>query len=303
MKKIKLLTVAIILAFTSCLTQSQNLIDEVKETFNGVKELEVNGSFCYVEIIGGDGAAVDFHGEIKGLAKDSKIKIMHKQDGDKLKVWLEKPNNIHGKITGKLVFKTSKTLTVDVDNSSGKVFVSNITNEKLDVNASSGSVEVENIAAKVDLSCSSGSIKASNISGNTDIHTSSGSQRLSNVTGNIDANASSGRITIENTKGNINVGTSSGSIHLTNISGQIKASASSGSIDGDEIMLAGDNSFKTSSGSVKIDFKNKIEEIGFDISASSGSLHVGENKYKKNYKSSGEITLKGNTSSGSQRYF
>lgn len=302
-KNFLLLSVAFF-AFYSCSLNSQNIIDEVKETFKGVNQVEVTGSFCYVEIIGGDRSDVDFYGEIKGLAKDGKYEIKHSLDGDKLKVWIERPKSSFGKITGKLLFKTPKNLLVNVKNSSGRVLVSNIENENLKVHASSGSVEVENIAAEVDLSCSSGSIKGSNIAGNADVHTSSGSQKLSNITGNVEANASSGRITLENVNGNVDAGTSSGSIHLANVTGQISAKASSGSIHGNGIMAKGNNTFKTSSGSIKIDLENEMKDVSFDLAASSGGINVDGKSYKKRFTSNnGEISISGHSSSGGQKYF
>ncbi len=304
MKTLYSFLIAFVFTFSSCVLQSQKIVDEVNQSFTGVEKLDVKGSFCTIEVISHEGDQVDFKGELKAVGKAEKYKIVHQKDGSTLKVRIETPRMNIGMISGSLIFKVPGNINLDIDNSSGRVMVSGVNSNEFLVEASSGSLEIENIKADAKVSTSSGRIRLNGLDGNLYIESSSGSQKIENVNGNVKAEASSGRILMENINGDITAGTSSGSIHLDNISGAITAKASSGSIKGNQVLLKGNSYFKTSSGAIKIDLENQINDINFTLSASSGSLHVGDSKYDDNYESTGgTIDLKATSNSGSQRFF
>lgn len=331
------LAIAIMAISVSCL-QAQDVIDQVNETYSNVTTIEVEGSFCSVNVIGGTSSDVTFTGEILA-SREYDIKIRHNMSGGTLRVWIDRPNSIRGNIKGKLEFNVPKNTNVLVDNSSGSVHVDGIGQSEVKLKASSGSIKARNIESDLSASASSGSLSIEAIGGDVKAGTSSGSQRIKGVKGNLKSKASSGSIKAEGiggdvdlvtssggqsiymvsgnlwteaTSGSLNIGdvtgdvkasTSSGSIKLDKITGAVNVSSSSGSQHGSNIKLTGASYFKASSGSVNMELLNDAEELSFALSASSGGLNAKGSSGRKNLViERGPIKVVGNTSSGSQNY-
>ncbi|MCU4155151.1 DUF4097 family beta strand repeat protein [Carboxylicivirga sp. A043] len=324
------------LVLLSCV-QAQDVIDKVDETYNNVTAVEVEGSFCSVNIVGGNGNDVHFTGEVIGSNKYD-IKIRHNMSGGTLRVWIDRPNSLRN-VKGKLEFSVPSNTNIDVDNSSGSVSVSDIGQVVVKLEASSGSVRAMNIDSNITAQASSGSISLSDISGDARATTSSGSQRHEGIGGSLKAKASSGSIKVNEVKGEAEVTTSSGSQSIHTIGSNLYAQASSGSIKindvrgdvrgatssggmslngvtgalnlsttsgsqrGTNIKLTGNSNFKSSSGSVSMDLTNDTEELSFALKASSGSLNAKGSSGRKNLViDRGPIKITGNSSSGSQSY-
>lgn len=80
--------------------------------------------------------------------------------------------------------------------------------------------------------------------------------------------------------------------------------ASSGALSGENIELTDHSSFRTNSGGIRMHLRNNVDQLSFDLSASSGGLSIGNQRMKKSYYSDkGSIKVKGVSSSGSQRYY
>ncbi len=320
----------------SCI-EAQDVIDQVNETYNNVTAIEVEGSFCSVNIVGGSGNDVQLTGEVTG-SKKYDIKIRHNMSGGTLRVWIDRPNSLRN-VKGKLDFKVPSNTNIDVDNSSGSVHVSNIGQVVVKLEASSGSIKAQDIDTNLSATASSGSISLSNISGDVrsttssgsqkhatiggslkakassggiriegvggeaEVRTSSGSQNISSIGNNVYAEASSGGIKINDVRGDVRAGTSSGSMSLNNVTGAVNLSSTSGSQRGSNVKLTGNSTFKSSSGSVNMELSNDTEELSFALKASSGSLNAKGNSGRKNLIiERGPIKITGNSSSGSQSY-
>nr|WP_321450197.1 DUF4097 family beta strand repeat-containing protein [uncultured Carboxylicivirga sp.] len=321
----------------SCL-RAQSLVDQASETYSNVTSIEVEGSFCSVNIVGGSSTDVSFTGEIYS-SRDYDMKIRYNMSGGTLRVWIDRPNSISGNIKGKLDFKVPENTNITVDNSSGSINVENIGQSNVRLKASSGSVRAININSDLVATASSGSLHIEGIGGDLRAGTSSGSQRIKSVQGNVKTKASSGSIKAENiggdadlstssggqsiymvqgnlwsaaTSGSLNIGdvtgdvkanTSSGGIKLDRITGAVNLSSSSGSQRGTNIKLTGASYFKASSGSVNMDLLNDVDELSFALTGSSGGLNAkGNSGRKKLVIDRGPIKVTGNTSSGSQNY-
>ncbi len=347
MKKVKLyLSLAVLIStFNSCTIngisgQANIVIDQTENTFENVASLVVKGSFCNVNITSHGSDNVAFRGEVKANETRDDIKIKYQQNGSALEVWIERPNSLRGSFNGLLEFKVPVNTHVDVDNSSGSIYVGNIGQSIIKLAASSGSIEAEHINSDLNTKTSSGSIKVHDISGSVSCTSSSGSQSITKVGAEVNAQSSSGRIGIEGAQGNIksksssgsqqlghingNVNsiassgslrisdvhgdvtaeTSSGSIKLNNIKGALQLTSSSGGQNGEGILLTANSSFKSSSGSIKMELTNASEDLSFDLRASSGSLNAKGTSGKKNLQmDKGGILIKGVSTAGSQNYY
>ncbi|MDW7695478.1 hypothetical protein R9C00_27175 [Flammeovirgaceae bacterium SG7u.111] len=270
--------------FIFCLFLDTILFAQTTESFSydGITELTVKGRYAKVIIDGQNGNQLTFKGEITGSGNDE---IKYEKNGNSLKVWLEVNGNSWGNKKATLDFKVPKGIELVVDNSSGGVSASNLDGPKIELLASSGSIYAENISSGLILKTSSGGIKAKEITGDINAKSSSGGQHLDNIVGNIKAVATSGGVKVSNVKGSLNI------------------SNSSGGISGDEVMLTQSSSFKTSSGGIKMDFVNDLDDLSFECSASSGNIKIGEESSgKKIILKYGDIMIHGVSSSGSQKY-
>ncbi len=317
---------------------SQNVLNKVDKTFDNISSVEVEGSFCNVNISGEKRHDINLTGEIIS-SRDFDIKIRYEQDGNKLKVWLDRPRSIQGSIKGNLNLSLPANTNIIVKNSSGSIKVENAGKSTIDLTASSGNISVKNIDTNISLIASSGSLNIHDVSGDVlatassgstfvsgvkgDLYsvTSSGSQKIEEVNGNIKATSASGSQSISMIKGDVNVRVSSGSIKLSQVTGDISAITSSGGIKldttigklnlasssgsqrGTGIKLTGSSSFKAVSGSVNMELLNGSEELSFDLNTSSGHLYAkgvqGNNSLAIE---KGSIKIYGKTSSGSQSY-
>ncbi|WP_430817981.1 DUF4097 family beta strand repeat-containing protein [Carboxylicivirga marina] len=336
LRRLSFLLSLITVMFISCV-KAQDVIDQVDETYNNVTSVEVEGSFCSVNIVGGEGSDVHLSGEVVG-SKKYDIKIRHNMSGGTLRVWIDRPNSLRN-VKGKLELKVPSNTNIDVDNSSGSVNVSNIGQVVVKLQASSGSIKARNIDSNLNVSASSGSISLADISGDVrsttssgsqrheaiggslkakassggikvnevkgeaETNTSSGSQAINSIGSNLYAQASSGSIKIGDVRGDVKAQTSSGGLSLSNVTGAVNLVSTSGSQRGSNIKLTGNSSFKSSSGSVSMELSNDTEELSFALRASSGSLSAKGSSGRKNLViERGPIKITGNSSSGSQSY-
>jgi len=282
----------------------QTTLAEESFEMDGITEVEIKGAFCDVKVEGyGSGATLYFDGAINGLSGKS-YSIEFDRSGSMLQIWVESPRSNWGSVDCNLNLKLAKTTNVTVDNSSGDVFVSDLSGKSLRFEASSGDLEIRNISADLRLETSSGDIELENLTGELQSRSSSGDQDLSKINGDIESYSSSGTIELQDIVGDIMAETSSGGISLDDVKGGLKLESTSGSLRGDDVELTADAYFKSSSGSIDMDLVNEIESLDFDLKASSGSLRVGSRRAEDRLidKRSGGYEITGISSSGSQRY-
>jgi len=332
------LKLTVLLLLISLSVSSQNVLDKIDKTFNNITSVEIQGSFCNVDISGEKRFDTKLTGEIVS-SKDYDIKIRYKQDGNSLKVWIERPRSIRGSIKGNLTLSIPTNTNINVKNSSGGIKVKNIGQSEINLTASSGSISVKNIDTKITLTSSSGSLNIQDVTGdvhatassgsvlisgvkgdlysvtssgsqeiegvkgNIKVTSASGSQSLSMIKGDVSARVSSGSIKVTQVTGDINAVTSSGGIRLDSTIGKLNLTSSSGSQKGTAVKLTGSSSFKAVSGGVNMEIINSSDELSFELYASSGGLYAKGAKGKnKLIVEKGAIKIYGKTSSGSQSY-
>jgi DUF4097 and DUF4098 domain-containing protein YvlB len=334
MKKIVAIGVMIGLFAAMAIAQQQ-----VKKQFTDVTNIEVEGLFCQVTIDAVSSENVDFAGQISSASQNDKIKIIYKQTGTDLRVRIEAPNNMSGSVNGSLVFKVPRSTNIWVNNVSGNVSTKGLAGNKIALKSVSGKVEALNTASNIraesvsgglliegvegnaSLSSVSGSVNVSQVAGSLNVSTVSGSldikkvqgqTKASTVSGSLSASyinnglsvsTTSGSINIDNVNGDVDSQSTSGSIRMNSVKGVIKAKTVSGGINGEGVMLAGQSSFSTMSGSVRMQLSNTPESLSFDLKSFSGKLNAkGIIGKERLIIEKGNIMVKGETFSGSQSY-
>jgi lia operon protein LiaG len=212
----------------------------------------------------------------------------------------------------------------ELKTSSGNINVSEISGNVKSETAF-GSQQFDNIKGNMSLRSSSGDITITQLRGNADVISSFGHQRYTTIEGDITGRASSGNVVIrhlkgnltlkttfgtqeyEDVEGNINSRSSSGDIRIDGAKGQISLGTSFGSIRGKNVRLLSAGDFKATSGNISMNLLNDLNELRFDLIASSGDLSVekGNTKSRSDHElqvGDGPILIKGVTSFGNQNY-
>lgn len=284
---------------------AQTTIASAELEAQNVTEVRIEGSFCdvYVErgnrnylkaVIKGKGEVGDYRFDTEISGSTLLIKVVRREK----RSW--KGYNL---TESKIDLTIKEGVRLDIDNSSGDIFVADLTTEESKIEANSGDITLKRIKADLEVETSSGDVSINEMIGSLDLQSTSGDQRLYNVDGNIDSRASSGDITVADFIGNLELEATSGDIDVRGGVGRLDLRTTSGGIEGNDIDLNGNAYFKASSGSIEIDFINEIRELSFDLTASSGNLDVGNRSgEKKLYIDRGGYMVVGVTSSGDQEY-
>jgi DUF4097 and DUF4098 domain-containing protein YvlB len=332
MKRAFLFLLAVGFAVT---VSAQELVDKVQLSFEGVNSINVKGAFCCTEFATSGSSEVLLDGEIRGLKKDSAVKIRYSQTGTRLNIWVEYTSLRNEQLKGYLILTVPESAEVTVSNISGSVSVEGPLYGKAIVETVSGSIIVSNLKAPAELKSTSGNIKAKSVQGDVKANSVSGEinieevmgfGKLSTVSGSINAsgiykgteaqtisgaiglrevvgggkvNSVSGNISINAGKGDFHVGSTSGTVSLTSHEGILDIETISGSIVGSSVKLTGTSSFKSKSGNIDMDLTNRQEELSFDLESTSGGItYYGIKGKKRIFSDNGNIKINGNTLSG-----
>ncbi|MEM6641358.1 MAG: DUF4097 family beta strand repeat-containing protein [Bacteroidota bacterium] len=285
---------------------AQNVMAEAELEAENVNEVRVEGSFLDVYVVNGD--RVFFEGIIEGNGDEGDYRFDADIIGSALVIKViytkDKYNWKNRKITkSRIDITLTDGVKLFVDNSSGDVSVANLRASEAKIEASSGDITLRSVVANLESRTSSGDIDIDGLIGDSKIRSTSGDQRLYDLRGTINSRSSSGDITVSKFKGDLKLEASSGDVDIRTGEGTVAVRTTSGEIEGRDIMLTGDAKFNASSGDVEIDFKNDLQELGFDLRASSGDLEVGSRSAEKRLIiERGRYMVVGETSSGDQEY-
>ncbi len=301
MKKI-IFTLAIAISISAF---SQNILAKAELEAENVDEVRIEGSF--VDIFVNKGERVYFKGKITGSGDEGDYRFETDIVGKTLVIRVERQRDRSWKnyrITESRIDLTIVDgVKLDIDNSSGDVNVANLRASTSKIEASSGDITLRSIIANLEVETSSGDIDIDGLTGDSEIESTSGDQDIYNSKGDIETRASSGDITISGFKGEIEVQATSGDVEIRKGVGSIRARTSSGNIDGYGIELNDNCYFDATSGDIEIDFINDLNDLSFDLTATSGDLEVGNRSGEKRMViDRGGIKISGTTSSGSQEY-
>jgi len=271
--------------------------------YTGVQALIVeNGASFNVKIKGSSSDVLE--ADIRA-PKSQGIVVRHEKLGSTLRVWVQWPNgNIRLGFTPlEMEFRVPRTINVDVETSSGNADVSDIRADTVRIKTSSGNITVKQVSARFLLQSSSGVQWLMDASGDKQLKSSSGDITVLRSDGNIASRSSSGNHKYEKVNGNLEAESSSGNIDFSDLEGSLRLLTSAGGQTGRNIDVAGDSSFRSSSGSVDVDFSVALEELSFDLEATSGKLTVGNTSSEDQLLiEGGDIKITGRSSSGNQSY-
>lgn len=278
------------------------------ESFSKIKSDSI---YMDIEIIEADNYGIEIsynqkQGEYSYEVEDDTLKIKNKSKSN----INFKLNNMDENYIKIYVPKDADFQEIDIDNVSGFIFLESLNVKNLKVNSTSADIELDNVKSEklvvksvsgyistsdltsnhINYSSTSGDMKFENITNSTD-----GVEEISSISGSIDISDSSlQNSTIKTTSGKINIDSSK-------VEG-LTAKSVSGSINMKGEFLK-TTSLHSTSGKILLDTSIPKSEYNYDISSSSGSIHVDDEKFKKSItqnngeNSSNEIKI--STTSGS----
>lgn len=296
----------ILFAISTLETGAQNIMAQAELEAENVDEVRIDGSFINVYV--SDGDKVFFSGIIEGNGDEDDYRFDADIIGSTLVIKVVSLRNGYGWKNRK-VTKSRINLTItdgvklDIDNSSGDINVANLRASESKIEATSGDVRLRSIVANLKIETSSGDIDIEGLIGDSKIESTSGDQELRDIKGNIEARASSGSIRISDFNGTLDLEATSGDIDFIGGKGKFDIRTTSGRIEGRRVLLIGDSNFDATSGDIEIDFDNPLDELSFDLSATSGDLEVGNRSSEKRLRiDRGGYKVTSVTSSGDQEY-
>lgn len=272
--------VALLLLVGSFCVSASGVVE--RTTWHGIREIDINGSFLDFRIEGtGPGPVEVIPGELK-----SNVEFKVFQQGTRL--FIEVDRRFSLVTTGR-----NEVVRVRVPRST-------------EVNAStaSGSLTVSDLESdRVDLGTVSGALNAGNLTGRIEVSTVSGALALTEASGTIVATTTSGSITLEDIEGPIDVKSTSGAVRIREAAGVLNSRSVSGSQRVSGFRAEGDCSFRSTSGSIGVEFTNRQSDFSFDLASTSGALEAFDSGGNRRLTvGSGRFTIVGSTVSGSQRY-
>lgn len=270
-----------------------------------ITKVSIDGTFCNVYVTKGD--KVVFDGLIKGKGDSGDYLIASMKSGHavvfKVERKKEKRWDWNGTDLARLDVVVPDGIELIVNNTSGDVKVTNFKGNRLSVGTTSGNLELSGVRCDASVKTTSGDMSLKDMIGDVTMRSTSGDQKFYGINGNVQTRSTSGGIVIAKLKGDLDVEATSGDLKFDEIEGKVDVSTTSGSIEGDYVLLTGDSRMKSTSGNISFDFKNDIEELSFDLKASSGDLRI-QNKEEERrlVVDRGGFKVTGVSSSGNQIY-
>jgi hypothetical protein len=305
--KVGLMALALGHLLGGCFAPSEKTVSkDYEESFSGIEEIVLEGKFLEVSYEGRENSAeVHLNGYVEA-PESSGLEIKYRQSGSKLIVEvvgdLDMGWNFGNKREGFISLTGPENMKIDFTSSSGSIEVLNVVDEEIDLQVNSGSIKATGVESNmINLKASSGSISGEGLTGKILAEVNSGSINLLEVEGDVNATASSGSLKFENVQGKVDAKVNSGNIRLLEVTELGQLEASSGSIKAEKSGLGPNSNFKANSGSVVIQTDSDLNSFNFNLSATSGSVRVGDQDSDKKLviDHGASSTVEGKVSSGS----
>jgi len=298
MKRIAMLTGALLLAATAFAVGAGENGDF---EYDGIHEIEIDAGTFDVDLQGTRGRRTSL--EVRD--QPDNVEILHSRSDDRLEIWTERRFSFFNRPhRGTLVLLVPADAEVRIRTSTGDVTVRNLRGDRFFADTTTGDVRLQEIATSVRAETSTGAIEIVDSAGQFDLTTTTGRIMLESVTGDVVAESSTGRQSYTDLIGDLVAHSTTGRIEIDGSQGSLDIRTSTGNQEGRRIVLSGDSSFESSTGSIRMDFVDDIERLEFDLRSTTGSLRVGrEDSQRQLYLGGTGFTIRGKSSTGSQEYY
>jgi lia operon protein LiaG len=285
-KNIKFGLVALVLLMNVqwVMAQKKVLVDTEK-VYQNIKKIEIEGGVLEVEYLGDPNLnQVEVSAFLESNQHDQDIVFV--TIGDVLKIKHQSNDNFRiafdQKTYGLIKIKGPQQMEIISRSGSGKSVFENVKAENFSLAVGSGIIEGRNLTGNIQASAGSGTIKLTDVKGDVNCKVGSGNVSLNQISGAVKSSISSGSLR-GNQLDNIQMSISSGSAKLENIKELGDLSVSSGSIRALNSGLGKSTKLNASSGSIKIQTPNNLDQLNYNMKASSGSIKIGNTRVSKQW--------------------
>jgi hypothetical protein len=293
-----------LLFLSSCLDDNLSVVSEINQDFEGITNIEVDGSFLEVQYIGESGKQVlNLEAELRSNS-NKRYEVKYRIVGSTLQVFIETNKGLFsGSAKGEGYIKLigPRNMKLDLEASSGKVDIQNVVSTETKLQVSSGSVTAKNITSpQISLNVSSGTAKIEDLTGLVKATVSSGKLEIYRIDGDVDADGSTGQIIFKDINGLIKSNISSGKIEMTNVKFIGQINVSSGQLFATNSGLSPQTNLKASSGNIYIQTFSDLRGFNFNITAGSGTVRVGDSQISVtlNINNGSSHTIRGEVGTG-----
>jgi len=187
---------------------------------------------------------------------------------------------------GTLVFSVPTSSDLTIETSTGDVRVTGLAGAALRVSTTTGSITILASGGELEVSSTTGALEIDDFEGTITASSTTGRQYYEEVAGEIDARSTTGRI------------------EFRDVAAHLRVRTSTGSQTGRGVRLTDDSRFEATTGSIDMELENELDDLEFDLTSTTGSLRVGDERSQRRLFFGGSgIEVTATTSTGSQRFY
>ncbi|MFW6312484.1 MAG: DUF4097 family beta strand repeat-containing protein [Spirochaetota bacterium] len=270
-------------------------------TYGGIDTVEVDAGTFDVIVEATRGREVSM--QIENYP--DRFTVYHIVDGSTVRVRVEQTFSLFTPAhRGTLVFRVPASTDVDVETTTGNASLTGVSRAAVRVSTTTGSIDLEEIGGSLFAQSTTGGIVILRSSGELEVGSTTGSLEIDGFEGTVTASSTTGRQYHKDIVGQIDARSTTGRVELRDVAARLRVRTSTGSQTGHGVLLSDDSSFEATTGSIDMDLENELDELEFDLTSTTGSLRVGDERSQRRLFFGGSgIAVNARTSTGSQRFY
>lgn len=297
----KRLTLIITSLFVATLLFGAGQGEDGDFTYSGIDTIQVDAGTFAVEVEATRGRDVSM--EIENYP--DRFTVYHVVEGSTVRVRVEQTFSLFTPPhRGTLVFRVPTETDASIETSTGDVRVAGIARAEIGVRTTTGSITIDEISGSLVARSTTGAVTIRRSSGELEVSSTTGSLEIDAFEGTIAASSTTGRQYYEDIVGEIDARSTTGRVEFRDVTARLRVRTSTGSQTGEGVTLTDDSSFEATTGSIDMELENELDDLEFDLTSTTGSLRVGDERSQRRLFFGGSgIEVNASTSTGSQRFY
>lgn len=270
-------------------------------TYSGIDRIEVDaGTFDVVmQATRGRDVSMEIENYPDGFT------VYHIVEGSTVRVRVEQNFSLFTPPhRGTLAFLVPSSIDIGIETTTGEARVAGVSRAELRVRTTTGSITLDETTGTLSARSTTGAIEVLRSSGELEIDSTTGSLAIDEFEGTITASSTTGRHDYEEIVGQIDAKSTTGRIEFRDVRARLRVRTSTGNQTGHGVLLTESSSFEATTGSIDVDLENELDDLEFDLTSTTGSLRVGDERSQRRLFFGGSgVEVNGSTSTGSQRFY
>ncbi|MBN2509146.1 MAG: DUF4097 family beta strand repeat protein [Spirochaetales bacterium] len=149
---------------------------------------------------------------------------------------------------------------------------------RISCTGNTGAQHIASISAPIDLRSDTGSITALDCTGEIRLHSDTGSIRVEESEGTFNLTSNTGRLSLLGSSGWFFMKSDTGSIDLEGVLGTVSVRTDTGGIRAGRLLLNGDSSFRSDTGSITLNLDNAVTDLRVRANSDTGRIRLYETR-------------------------